>query len=114
MKAVILATIVAYLGKQEGTVLKVMCDLVHKVVLWTEIHPVNLIARYISGKKNILVSQQTRPNQVPTTEWSLPRILDAACKVFGRPHVERLFMFSSIQTLFERVVDKRLPSGLQL
>ena len=40
-------TVIAYLRKQWGTVLRVVCDLAHEVVLWTEILSVNLKARYI-------------------------------------------------------------------
>ena len=42
MESVILmsdkATIVTYLRKQGGTVSRVMCNLVHEVVLWTKVH----------------------------------------------------------------------------
>ena len=40
--------------EQGGMVSRVMCSLAHEVVQWTDVHSVNLLARCIPGKKNIL------------------------------------------------------------
>ena len=59
----------------------------------------NLMARFIPGKKNILADQLSRPDQVLPTEWSLlPRVFEAICEVFGRPHLD-LFASRTIAKL---------------
>ena len=92
-------TVVVYLRKQGGTVSRVRCDLACKAVLWTEIHSVNLSARYILGKKNILADQLSRPDQVLPMEWFfLLRVFEAICRVFGRPHLDLFAMRTSSRT----------------
>ena len=56
------ATVVTYLRNQGGTVSRVVCHMAAEVVLWTERHSVSLLARYIPGRKNVLVDQLSRLN----------------------------------------------------
>ena len=81
------ATVGMYL-KQGGSVSKVMCDLARKIVHWSELHLVALLVRYSLRKKNILVDQLNRPDQVLPVEWLiLPLVLDAICEVFALSHI---------------------------
>ena len=73
-------TVVAYLRRHWDAVSRVMSNLALEVVLWTEIHSVNLMVRYIPGKKYILADQLSHPDQFLPTEWPLlPWVSNAAC-----------------------------------
>ena len=48
-----------------------------------------LIARYIPGRKSILLDQLSRPDQILPTEWPLLLgVFKEICEVFGRPHLD--------------------------
>ena len=66
-----------------------LCLMASQITMWTEQHWVRLSVRYILGRKNILVDQLYRPDQVLPTEWSLfPKVFEVICSVFGRPHLD--------------------------
>ena len=66
-----------------------MCNLAQEIILGTELCFVTLSARYIPGKKNVLMDQLSHPDQVLPMEWSLrPMAFDAICQVFDRPFMD--------------------------
>ena len=82
-------SVVAYLRHQGGTVSRRLCLMASIVTQWTERHLVQLEARYIPGKKNVLANQLSWPNQVLLTEWSLlPGVFKGICHVFGCRHLD--------------------------
>ena len=82
-------TVVAYLQSEGGTVSRVLCHMALDIVLWTERQSVSLSARYIPGKKNVLVDPTQSSQPVFPTEWSLlPRVFEAICEFFGHPHLK--------------------------
>ena len=51
---------------------------------------------YSGEEKNVLADQLSCPDQVLPAEWSLlPRVLEAVCRVFGRPHLDLFATLSS-------------------
>ena len=65
------STVVAYLNKQGGTKSKTLCDTARKVLQLSESRFIDLRAKYIPGKRNILADALSRRNQVIGTEWTL-------------------------------------------
>ena len=93
------ATVVAYLRN------RVLWGMALDIVLWTERHFVLLSALYIPGKKNVLVDQLSCRDQVLPAEWSLlPRVFEAICGVFRRPHLD----------LFATQANAKLPLYISL
>ena len=67
-------------------VFRILCCVAAEVLLQTKRCLISLTARCIPRKKNVLVAQLSRPNQILPTEWSLfLRGFEAICRVFGHP-----------------------------
>ena len=94
------AFVVASLWHQGGTVSWRLCLMSSVITQWTKRHSVQLEARNIPGKKNILANQLSRPDQILPTEWSmLPRVFEEICRVFGRPHLNLFATWANVKLL---------------
>ena len=80
---------VAYINKQGGTKSILLTRVALDIMSWTECNQVNLKARHLPGKKNILADLLSREGQVINTEWMIhPQILSALWKFWERPLVD--------------------------
>ena len=66
------AMVVAYLKKQGGTASLDLCRLAQEITARSELHMVNMMARYIPGKKNTLAAQLSHSDEILPMNWSLP------------------------------------------
>ena len=64
-------TVVAYVNKQGGMVLRSLCLLMKELLFWAEANALTLVARYLVGKAKILADQLSHLGQILGTEWSL-------------------------------------------
>ena len=93
-------TVVAYLNKQGGTRSKNLCDTARKVLQLSEAHFIDLRAKYIPGKRNVLADALSRRNQVIGTEWTLRQdVANAVIDLWGLPSLD----------LFATNLNHRLP-----
>ena len=77
------ASVVAYLQHQGSTVSQMLCLMASEITRWIEWNLVQLSARYILGRKNILAGQPSCPGKVLPKEWSvLLKVFKGTCSVF--------------------------------
>ena len=65
------ASVVAYLHKQGGTNSSSLCLPTQQIVIMIEFLAVEISARYIMSKQNIVANQLSHKDQVIPIEWSL-------------------------------------------
>ena len=83
------ASVVTYPWHQGGTVSWDLCPVAANIILCSERHSVHLLVRCISGRKNILADQLSRPDQVLPMEFSLLlRVFKGVCSVVGHLHLD--------------------------
>ena len=83
------STVVAHLRKQGGTRSELLCYWTRRVLLLSEEWGVELKAKYIPGKKNVLADSLSRRNQIVHTEWMLKReIAQQIIHKWGCPRVD--------------------------
>ncbi|XP_066958908.1 uncharacterized protein [Macrobrachium rosenbergii] len=94
-------TMVAYVNKQGGLVSRALHELMLQVHQWAVAHSVELLARYIPGKRNVLADTLSRQDQVVGSEWSLHQSkADKLFNLWGRPVVD----------LFATQYNRKLPT----
>ena len=87
------STVVAHLKKQGGTKSASLCYWTRRVLLLSEEWGVELKAKYIPGKRNVLADQLSRKNQIIHTEWMLKKEL--AQQVIHRWGCPRIDLFAT-------------------
>ena len=64
------STVVAYLSKQGGTKSEVLCQLATNICQFAQLHSIDLQARHIPGRLNVLADRLSW-HRVFATEWTL-------------------------------------------
>ena len=83
------STVVAYLQKQGGTKSPILCRLTIDLLSWCESKDIQLIARHIPGKLNVIADSLSRQDQVLHTEWSLKEsAFQLICQKWERPLID--------------------------
>nr|KAG5710727.1 hypothetical protein BaRGS_035129 [Batillaria attramentaria] len=83
------STVVSYIRKQGGTKSTPLCELTRDLLLWCEAHSIDLSARHIPGRLNVIADSLSRCGQILHTEWSLsPSAFQSICQRWDRPHVD--------------------------
>ena len=83
------STVVAYVSKQGGTHSRSMCELMSRLLKWTESIDVHLEARYLPGQNNVLADLLSCRDQAIATEWSLHRqVAKALLSAWGSPSID--------------------------
>ena len=101
-------TVVAYVNKQGGLVSLPLYQLTRQVHEWAQAHSIELSARYIPGKRNVVADTLSRRDQVIGTEWSLHQdVAERLFDLWGRPVVD---LFATrhnrkLQVFFSAVPD---------
>ena len=58
-------------------------------LLWMELQNIRLLAKYILGKRNVIVKQLSQSRQIVLTEWFLlPKLFDKICWILKRLMVD--------------------------
>ena len=65
------STAVSYLRKEGGTRSPFLNSLAQETLRWEESLSIRLMPQFIPGSLNVLADSQSRPHQLPHTEWSL-------------------------------------------
>ncbi|XP_068250378.1 uncharacterized protein [Palaemon carinicauda] len=93
------ATVVAYI-KEGGLRSKELCELALQILKWAEKEEINLTARFIPGKKNVLADGLSMSGQVVATKWSLhPQVASYIIQMWGSP----------VMDLFATRLNAQLP-----
>ncbi|XP_068208549.1 uncharacterized protein [Palaemon carinicauda] len=80
------ATVVAYVKKQGGLKSKELCSLTIKILEWAAKERIEVTARFIPGKRNVLADGLSRMGQVVGSEWSLhPEVAQMVILKWGSP-----------------------------
>ena len=83
------STVVSYINKQGGTRSLSLTMQVRRLLLWCHANVIQLRARHIPGKMNVLADSLSRAGQILPTEWSLsPRVFRALCQLWESPLVD--------------------------
>ncbi|XP_068227864.1 uncharacterized protein [Palaemon carinicauda] len=94
------ATVVAYVKNQGGLKSRELCDLTAEILDWAEKEHIELTARFIPGKKNVLADGLSRVGQVVGSEWSLhPEVARTLLGKWGSPEID----------LFATRINTQLP-----
>ena len=81
--------VVAYINRQGRTVSDSLCSLTSQLLQWAEFFDVQLEARYLPGRSNVLEDFLSRREQVIGSEWSLhPQVARALLRVWGSPSLD--------------------------
>ena len=82
-------TVVAYINKEGGMKSGSMCALLWRILSWCTRKQVNLKARHIPGRLNVIADKLSRLGQTIQTEWSLhPEVFQAICSWWHQPQVD--------------------------
>ena len=82
-------TVVYYIRRQGGTRSREMMTMTQELFQFLEQHAIQLRARHIAGKLNVLADSLSREGKVIPTEWSLhPGVLDDLWTIWDKPHVD--------------------------
>ena len=83
------STVVSYVNKQGGTRSLTLCRQVRSLLLWCWDNDIQVRARHIPGKLNVLADSLSRRGQVLPSEWSLaPPVFRALCHLWDTPLVD--------------------------
>ena len=83
-----------------GTISRPLCLLTKELLTWSETNDVELVARFLPGKANVLADQLSRRGQIIGTEWSLhPEVTKEMFRLLGTPTLD----------LFATRLNKKLP-----
>jgi len=83
------STTVAYIKKQGGLRSKSLFLYTQSLYQFLEMNNVNIKARHIPGKLNVIADQLSRKGQIIPTEWSInPRILAALWEFWEKPMID--------------------------
>ena len=82
-------TVVAYIIKEGGDEVGLMCALLWRILSWCTRKQVTLRVRHIPGRLNVIADKLSRLGQTIQTEWSLhPEVFQAICSRWHRPRVD--------------------------
>ena len=82
-------TVVAYVNKQGGMRSGPLCALLWRILSWCDRNEVQIRARHIPGRLNVVADKLSRLGQVIQTEWSLlPEIFQAICQTWHTPQLD--------------------------
>ena len=92
-------TVVAYINKEGGMKLGPLCALLWRILTWCTRNAVNLKARHIPGRLNMIADKLSRLSQTIQTEWSHnPEIFQTICNRWHRPKVNTLWTGKALPT----------------
>ena len=93
-------TVVSYIRRQGGTHSLLLFQETWKLLLWCQNQSVQLLAKHVPGRLNVLADSLSRQNKVLPAEWTLKQeIVLSLFKVLGTPMVD----------LFATRLNHRLP-----
>ena len=82
-------TVVAYINKQGGMRSGSLCALLWRILSWCDRNEVQIKARHIPGRLNVVADKLSRLRQVIQTEWSLaPEVFKSICQTWHTPQVD--------------------------
>lgn len=91
----------AYLNKQGGTRSPQLCELAVELFMFAQSRQIDIRARHIPGRLNVVADTLSRKTQIIHTEWSLCQpAFETICQRWGKPHVD----------LFATRYNKKLPT----
>jgi hypothetical protein len=83
------STTVAYINRQGGLRSKALYTQTLELFTFLEENKIEVRAKHIPGKLNVLADQLSRDGEIVNTEWSLhPSIIKAIWSELGTPHVD--------------------------
>ena len=93
-------TVVSYIRRQGGTHSLLLFRETWKLLLWCQFQAVQLLAKHVPGRLNVLADSLSRQNKVLPAEWTLKQeIVLSLFRVLGTPMVD----------LFATRLNHRLP-----
>ena len=82
-------TVVAYINKQGGMRSGPLCALLWRILVWCDQKAVQIKARHIPGRLNVIADKLSRLGQIIQTEWSLaPEVFKSICQTWHTPQVD--------------------------
>ena len=82
-------TVVAYIRNQGGTHSRQLSDMAGEMLLWADVHGIELQARHVPGRLNCRADQLSRAGSLLPGEWSLnPHVCCWLWRIFGKPLVD--------------------------
>lgn len=82
-------TVVAYIQKSGGTHSPSLCMLAFRLLCWCKSRGIDLVARHIPGRLNVLADSLSRRGQLVHTEWSLcPSVFNWVKNLWEAPMVD--------------------------
>ena len=112
-KVVLLATdnssVVCYINKQSGTHSHSLHALTYDILTWCFQNKVQLRARHLAGKLNVIADGLSRDGRILQTEWSLhPAVFRAISQLWTSPHVD---LFATAQNTKLPVYYSPIPDS---
>ena len=93
-------TVVSYIRRQGGTHSLLLFRETWKLLLWCQSQSIQLLAKHVPGRLNVLADSLSRQNKVLPAEWTLKQeIVLSLFKILGTPMVD----------LFATRLNHRLP-----
>ena len=82
-------SVVAYINHQGGTRSATLLQETSHLLLWCQSRNIQLRARHIPGRLNVIADALSRSHQVIPTEWQLhPQVVQRVFQVWGTPHLD--------------------------
>nr|KAG5707261.1 hypothetical protein BaRGS_000035 [Batillaria attramentaria] len=79
----------SYIRRQGGTKSAPLGELTRDLLLWCKADSIDLSARHISGRLNVIADSLSWRGQIRHMEWSLsPSAFKSFCQRWDRPHVD--------------------------
>ena len=93
-------TVVSHINRQGGTRSWDMCAILWRTLTWCATRGIQLRARHIAGRLNVIADKLSRHNQIIGSEWSLHKeVFQAICQCWNQPLVD----------LFATKLNHKLP-----
>ena len=82
-------TVVAYINHQGGTQSEPLLQEVSQLLLWCQTHNIQLRARHIPGRLNVIADKLSRSHQIISTEWQInPQVVQSLFHLWGTPSLD--------------------------
>ena len=82
-------TVLCYINKQRGARSWTLSDTTEELLLWCACQSIQLPAKYVPGKLNILADLLSRPHMVLQSEWTLVHaVLKPVWSTWFTPHID--------------------------